>query len=134
VLQKITLTLCLSLLFTFTAKAQELDHQSVSTAPPPNAHFEIIQSPFLARLTFRLDRYTGHVDQLVATKENDLTWDAMAVIGLPRPSLEARPKYQIFMSGMLARITLLINTDTGQTWQLMEDTKTNETFWGVLKP
>ena len=36
-----------------------------STLQPADGRFEIVQSPLAAKWTFRLDRHTGQVDQLV---------------------------------------------------------------------
>lgn len=131
--QKAAIVLCLSLLFAFSARAQEVDtHQSASTAPPAGARYEIVQSPIAARWTFRLDRYTGHVDWMVQGKEEKVTWQAMTVMGLPKPLPDGKARYQIFTSGIAARYTLLINVESGQTWQIMSDKETEEVYWSPL--
>ena len=88
------------------------------TALPSDVRYEIVQSPLAARWTFRLDRYTGLVYQLAETVNGDLTWQEMIVGGLysiPKPN---KPRFVIFCSGVAARFTFLMDTDTGQTWQL----------------
>lgn len=92
-------------------------HQS--TAPPPAARFEIIQSQLAARWTFRLDRFTGRVAQLVKTDDDDSTWQEMQVVGRPAIATPTRPRFQLFTSGLAARFTLLLDTDTGDTWQVV---------------
>lgn len=83
-----------------------------------SARYRIVQSTLAAKGTFRLDMRTGHVSQLVqSTKDEDLTWEEMRVSGLP-PAAESGDHYQIFTSGIAAKFTFLINTDTGKTWQL----------------
>jgi hypothetical protein len=90
------------------------------TTPPPGARFEVIQSQLAAKWTFRLDRFTGHVAQLVKkTKTNDNKWEEMEILDLPLSSQANRPKFQIFTSGLAAKFTFLIDTDTGQTWVLV---------------
>lgn len=64
--------------------AQESKPAHQLTFPVPSARFEILQSPLAARWTFRLDRYTGKVWQLVKTKDDDNTWEEMLVGDLLR--------------------------------------------------
>ena len=42
----------------------------------------------------------------------------MPIVGLPASSQATRPKYQIFTSGLAAKFTFLMDTDTGRTWVL----------------
>jgi hypothetical protein len=92
-------------------------HQA--TSPPVGARFEIIQSELAAKWTFRLDRFTGQVFQFVKTKEGDPAWEETLVIGRSVGSQATRAKYQIFTSGIAARFTFLIDTETGKTWELV---------------
>lgn len=48
-------------------------HQKTST--PPDARYDVIQSQLAAKWTFRLDRFTGRVWQLVKTQNDENTWD-----------------------------------------------------------
>ena len=89
-------------------------HQQTTT--PANARFEIVQSELAAKLAFRLDRFTGHVAQLVRTTADDNAWEEMEVLGLPKITAPTRARFQIFTSGLAARFTFLIDTDTGNTW------------------
>lgn len=103
-----------------SASAQESAkpvHQQ--TTPPANARFEIVQSTLAARLSFRLDRYTGQVWQLVKTKDDDTAWEETPVRGIVRGEKSTRPRYQIFTSGFAARHTFLLDTDTGRTWVIV---------------
>jgi hypothetical protein len=76
----------------------------------------MVQSPLAAKRTFRLDRYSGRIWQLVKTSDDDSTWEEMPVIGLPKGQATGRPHLQIFTSGLAARHTFLIDNDTGKTW------------------
>lgn len=98
------------------AFAQSKIHQT--TTPPSNARFEIVQSPLAAKWTFRLDRYTGRVFQLVKTQGDGVAWEPMPIIRSPRSSKPMKPRFVIFTSGLAARHTFLMNSDTGQTWVL----------------
>jgi hypothetical protein len=70
---------------------------------------------------FRLDRQTGIVYQIVTTKDNDLTWEKMDVLGLP-VAAAGGVHYELFLSGLAARFMFLMNLDTGKTWQLQSST------------
>ncbi|HET8901235.1 MAG TPA: hypothetical protein VFM84_04780, partial [Holophagaceae bacterium] len=53
-------------LFCSVLAAQDMPNAALQqTAPPANARYEIVQSPIVARETFRLNRFTGEVSQLV---------------------------------------------------------------------
>jgi hypothetical protein len=96
------------------------------TSPPPDARFEIVQSQLAAKWTFRLDRFTGHVAQLVVTSDDDTTWEEMPIWGLTQIPSPSRPRFQIFTSGLAARHTFLIDTTTGLTWKLVTSKKKAE--------
>ena len=114
----------LSLLFVVEgAFAQEPSDLHQQTTLPANARFEIVQSQLQARWTFRLDRFTGQVAQLVRTTGDKNTWEQMMVDGLPAITAPSRPRFQIFTSGLAARHTFLIDTDTGRTWQVVTGTR-----------
>src|SRR5262245_55244528 len=107
----------LIILFTTPLLAQDPPsdiHQQ--TTPPANARFEIVQSELLARLTFRLDRFTGRVAQLVRTDDDGSAWEDTEVKGLPSLAQPARARFQLFTSGLAARHTFLIDTENGKTW------------------
>ena len=119
------LALPIVLLLPVTVGAQELSDQHQQTTTPPNARFEVMQSQLVARLTFRLDRFTGRVAQLVRTSDDNNAWEEMEVIGLPAMSQAARPRFQLFTSGIAARHTFLIDNDTGKTWVIVNGKRTN---------
>lgn len=91
-------------------------HQMTTT--PPDARFEIIQSQLAAIWTFRLDRYTGNVHQLVETQSGGNAWEQMIVQGLPKIPTPSKPRFIVFTSGLAARHTFLMDSNTGQTWIL----------------
>jgi hypothetical protein len=58
------------------------------------------------------------VRQLVRNEiSNEHSWELMQVVGLPVLTV-FQPRFQIFTSGIVARHTFLIDTDTGATWML----------------
>ncbi|MGH9759009.1 MAG: hypothetical protein ACRD4M_14825 [Candidatus Acidiferrales bacterium] len=97
-------------------------HQTTTT--PSGARFEIIQSELAAKWTFRLDRFAGRVFQLVKTKDGDYSWDEMKVVDRGTVSQPTRARYQLFASGIAAKFTFLIDTDTGKTWLLTTSKET----------
>jgi uncharacterized protein YdeI (BOF family) len=50
-------------LFSQGAFAEGVNHEGTTT--PPDARVQIVQSPLNPKYTFRLDTYTGQVEQLV---------------------------------------------------------------------
>jgi hypothetical protein len=103
----------------FASQAQERGTPPhSSTTIPPSARYEIVQSQLAAKWTFRLDRVCGQVTQLVKSKDDDVTWENMGVIGLPKCVVDGKPRYQLFSSALAARHTFLINLDNGRTWVL----------------
>jgi hypothetical protein len=106
-----------------------------STALANQARYEIVQSTLAARYTFKVDKVCGNIFQLVLNKNDDPVWEQMAVIKLPSCNNDGRVKYQLFLSGIAARHTFLMNTDTGKTWQVRSFTNQsgNETAsWFLL--
>jgi hypothetical protein len=110
--------------------AQQISEFHQMTASPPNARFQIVQSDIAAKWTFRLDRFTGQVDQLVRTNQGDSAWEGMPVKALPTVLSPAKAHFQLFTSGIAARHTFLLDTDTGKTWSLVTTTKKQD---GVAK-
>lgn len=103
----------------FDARAQSPEFSpSAHTAVAETARYEIVQSPLMAKWTFRLDRYTGIVYQLVKTRADRFAWEEMIIVDLPKSFKDFKARYQIFASGILVKNTFLINLETGQTWVL----------------
>ncbi|MBC8637308.1 hypothetical protein IAG25_10840 [Caballeronia sp. EK] len=100
--------------------AQATNQQSVMTGVPADARFEIVQSELAVRWTFKLDKFAGVVFQLVATKDGGVAWEEVPRLRgrTPDPATPNRVNYQIFLSGMVARNMLLLNVNSGATWQL----------------
>ena len=98
------------------AQLDPANHQM--TTLPSDARYEIVQSPLAAKWTFRLDRYTGQVYQLVKTENGDAAWEEMLVEDHNEIQEPNKPKFVIFTSGIAARHTFLMDSYTGQTWML----------------
>lgn len=121
-----------AVLFQGPAGAQERSLPD-RTAAPPNGRYEIVESPVLHRLTFLLDRYEGFVWQLAVNKKDEELWESMHVASpafsstsLTRPH---EPRFQIFMSGRLARSTYLLDCSTGRVWQYATEKDSEIGLW-----
>jgi hypothetical protein len=91
------------------------------------ARFQIIQSMLIpGKQTFKLDEATGHVWQMVQDANGDEVWEKVPVVGLPDIAVVGVPplnrplgRFDIFCSGNAARWCFLLDSVTGQTWQIV---------------
>ena len=118
----------LFIVFFLSFQVNAQDKQAVSTQMN-NARFEVIQNPQVRKYTFYLDKVEGKVYQLVQSISDGLAWEEMTIY--PKDNITyTEPTYQIFMGGIAAADTFLINTKTGRTWVLVkENGDDNKTFW-----
>lgn len=118
-----------------SVKAQDRSNHERSQVPP-DAGFELVQSPLAATNTFRVNRFTGDVDQLVHDEKDRSVWERVGRPADPAgPSRDGRPSYYLFTSGLAARWTFLMNIRTGATWQLLRDVDTKQLTWNrVTEP
>lgn len=105
---------------------------NLSSTVPEYARFEVVQSPLLAKLAFRLDRFNGDTWQFVSKKKGGFTWQRLERTILPGDTkVPGKVNYQIFLSGLRAQVTILINTNTGASWYIAEDPKEG-VFWSPM--
>ena len=100
---------------------------SAATTIPESSRFEVVQSNLAPKWTFLLDRHEGRVYQLVVTKYGNNAWEGMLVVGSPVPYKKAT--YQIFASGLSARFTFLVDTESGNTWTLSSQKGKTATYF-----
>lgn len=110
--------LVIQLTMSSVAYGQDVANHEATTTPP-NARYEIVQSPRVARLTMRLDRWSGIVDMLVVDNVGRYAWESMPVVGLIAQTNATNPRFQIFTSGRVARNTFLLDTVTGRSWSFV---------------
>jgi hypothetical protein len=115
-----------------STNVQETGESSMNANEP--ARYEIIQSTIGVWWTFRLDRFTGRVFQLVETSNKQNAWREMRVADLvTNASPEKRVRFQLVTSTIAARETYLIDLDTGKTWSPITLTNDNgkelDTYW-----
>jgi len=130
-------TLFLALVFSVVfacsyALAQDASGISGSKLPD-TARYEMVQSPFDRPIIFRLDRYTGQIHRLTTCQKDDSTltdkcWKEMTVVSLSKGAASS-PHFQIaFITAPKEKLTLLINLETGQTWQYGLDAVNDKWF------
>ncbi len=91
------------------------------TAAPIGGRYELIQSSRMARLTFKLDKFTGRVWELVEARDGELKWQEMIVRGVAEGARSnTAPRFQIFLSGRLAKDSFLLDSLTGVVWVYTE--------------
>ena len=117
------------ILFASKALAEETNRHQFSNAPD-TSRFEIIQSELAAKITLKIDKYTGRVYQLVQGTKG-LSWPLIASEKHPDDKILEKVNYQVFTSDLAVRMTYLINVNTGASWQLAADEEGN--FWKALK-
>jgi hypothetical protein len=71
----------------------------------------------MAKCTFKIDKQSGHIWQLVKSPSDDVGWKPMTVVNLHSPSTPG-VHFQLFLSGLANQYIFLLNVDSGQTWQL----------------
>jgi hypothetical protein len=81
--------------------------------------------------TFRLDRITGNVDQLVPAKTGNWAWVRMRVLPHPKALNTMKPHYEIFAADSPTQVILLVDTESGATWQLTS--KENASVWQPIE-
>ncbi|MFM2125569.1 MAG: hypothetical protein RL328_2020 [Acidobacteriota bacterium] len=119
----------LALLAVIAASAQDA-RQPQSSAPPPGARYELVPCWF----TFRLDRFTGHVDRWRETREGVSSWETLEVPGLP--VADGLPRFQLSCENASVFGIFLLDATTGQTWKWAADQSGRGDFaWRqILKP
>jgi hypothetical protein len=106
--------------------AQQTSDVHQQTTAPAGARFEIVQSELAAKWTFRLDRFTGQISQLVTAAGGGAAWENMIIFSPPSTTGTPHVKFQIFTSGIAARHTFLIDVETGKTWVISSEKTTDK--------
>jgi hypothetical protein len=115
------LLVCFLMLFCIVPSFADDVQIPVSTSTE-SGRFEFIQSTIARRISFMLDKYTGRVWQMVQiSKQGEI---GFAPIPKDIPSTDAKSEkinYQLYMSGTALKDCFLLNINTGEVWQLVED-------------
>lgn len=126
-MKKLKLILLLLLCLIINLYSQE-KRQAVKTSQT-GGRYEIVQSEIFRNQTFKLDKYTGKVLQLVNTLYDRVLWqDVPKNTSNPDIVLPDKINYQLFLGGMFARDCFLLNINTGTTWLLVKDSVDNVSF------
>ncbi|MDR2907808.1 MAG: hypothetical protein LBU91_07460 [Bacteroidales bacterium] len=91
--------------------------------------WEFFMSEIAARVSLKIDKFTGDVYQLVKQKDETDAW-VLVIKESSRFDIKKQDciNYQLFSSGLGVRHTFLLNTNSGFTWRLVEDRKGNYVF------
>jgi len=110
--------------------------REMRASPYTGPRFEILQSTIAAKGTYRLDRHTGEVSQMQARGNKTEVWHQLrripSLVQGEDSTIAGRPNYHLFLSTIAMRFTYLINTNTGATWELVEDTQTGEDYFSPI--
>ena len=105
---------------------------SVSTSQT-GGRYEIIQSNLKRSLFFKLDKFTGDVYQYVKASDGGYTWQKLYVEGRGFVSTNKTITFQLFMGGLMAADCILLNIETGETFKLYEDPKTEVLYFSKFE-
>ena len=104
------------------------------TQIPSSARFEVFRTFGLSSLAFKLDKYEGVVHELVMnrgyvkTKDDTYAWQKTR--RLPHPKDTHGPPGQVNYQLVASRVgPLLVNVQTGVTWQFARDPARDEAYW-----
>ena len=128
-MKKIGLIICITLLTLSVFGQQSGSNQTTSLC---GGRWELFMSEIAAKISFKIDKYSGDVFNLVQQKNGALTWQLVkkeySSKGIRIPDTI---NYQLFSSSLAIRYTFLINTNTGFTWQLVTDKNGDYLFEAV---
>ncbi len=133
-MKRIFLALVFSVLFACTAVLAQDTNGITGTKLPELARFEMVQSPFDRLVIFRVEKYTGQIYRLTTCQKDDSTltdkcWKEMTVVSLPKEAAARVYRFQIaFVTTPKEKLTLLLNLETGQTWQYGLDAVNDKWF------
>jgi len=130
-MKKITLLILIFVLFEEQIFALDVYRSQISSVPD-SSRFEIIQSELAAKITLKIDKYTGNIFQLV-TSNKGLSWQLIPAEKHSKDTKKVnKANYQLFTSGLAIKMTYLLNINTGATWVLSEDNKIG-VFWKAME-
>lgn len=116
------------MLFCITPLFADNTQVPVSTSTE-SGRFEFIQSTIARRVSLLLDKYTGKVWQMVQiSSQGDV---GFAPIPKDVPSTDVKSEkinYQLYLGGTALKDCFLLNINTGEIWQLVEDRDENISF------
>lgn len=100
------------------------------TQPDEAGCFEIFVSPRQLRETYLLDECSG-ATWVIEGGEEELVWSFIPRESQSGATASERRIYQIISSGIAAKGTYLLNTDTGATWTMKVDPE-KLLFWEAI--
>ena len=126
---KMKLTMLIILLLSSPVLAgDDIVHEHLTTQD--SYRWEIIQSSISVTVTFKVDKWTGKVWEIVRDSEGDFSWRYIPFVDV-RSAPYDKIAYKIFTSGIQMRHTYLINVNNGATWLLAADSK-KKNHWQLV--
>ena len=110
------------------------NNYSVSTSTT-SGRWEIIQSPILRSHTFKLDKHSGDVCQMVCQgkKDDKVVWEKMKRLSIDFYDPTNEINYQIYISGVTAKDVFLINIHSGRVWTLYKESDKGYNFLAPME-
>jgi len=103
------------------------------TSAVADGRFEVVQALLSREYTFRLDRYAGRVWQLINVAADIWQWEETRVIDLAAVPVQNRARFQLHLSAPAGATAILVDTDTGITWQFKKDkSRPRQGWWEVI--
>lgn len=99
-----------------------------SVVPQNPDVYKIYQSAKNTKFTFRLNTYTGEVDQMQLNRNKSTVWRKLKVENMIKVDDPNVSRFEIFMSTITTRDTFMLDRVTGKTWLFRKDSKGNQ-FW-----
>lgn len=107
------------------------------TTAPQNGRFEVLASSSGANRTYRINRWTGQVDELDTQNQTPI-WHTCEIRDI-KPDEWNAPRYQLVTTGLFSNTVLLVDTLTGRTWiktfgeEITPGRRDHRTVWVPLK-
>lgn len=118
----------------FSCQCVMADQNTVNiSTSQTGGRYEIVQSPFLRKCLFKLDKYTGKVYQYVIGSDNEGIWKSLIILDKKEPDNKNRINFQLFFGGIAAADVFLLNIYTGDTYNLKEDEENDMLFFNIVE-
>lgn len=119
------------LLVTRTFAQSPLPYLSQSPIPyqgQNTGRYQMLFSPFARADSFLVDTQTGEIRQMVKASNGNVVFELVRIENAPLPS-NTPGRYRIYFGSQARADTFLLDTASGNVWQMFEDTDTKMTFF-----
>lgn len=117
-MNKVFIFFCLIIFFPLFGQ----EHSSNQSTSFCGGRWEIFMSEVGAKISFKFDKYTGDIYQMVRAEDNSLIWQPMKKEESSKDIQKTDIiNYQLFSSGLGIKYTFILNTNSGLVWQLVSN-------------